>query len=110
MNLPVGQREAIIRAKIRLLLEMSSRATKVIILVLLLAAAAFVIDVLSPATPTPNAIGANLVWTLQLLLVSAFLFAPVIAIAIEGVSQSSTVYGQRAAQRSVIALNCVLLC
>jgi hypothetical protein len=94
----------------RFALKMSRRTTKFVIFVLLIAAAAFVLDVLSPLTPTPNAIGARLLVTLQFLLALILVYGPVISVARESWLQRHWIAAPPIARRTLIVLICALLC
>jgi hypothetical protein len=89
---------------------MSLQITKLVIFVLLIAAAAFVVDVLSPVTPTPNAVGERLLVTLYLLFALRLVFGSIITVASESFPRRHLVADPRTSQRTLIALICVLLC
>jgi hypothetical protein len=86
------------------------RATALVVCVLLIAAAAFVIDVLSPLTPTPTAIGARLI-RLQLILALVFLAGIIMSIGPECFSHEHSVYFDKRVARSMpISSIRILLC
>lgn len=89
---------------------MSERHLKVAVFFLFLAATAFVADVLSPATPTPNAdVGVKLLPLFFCILALVRLFSlplPEILFDRSGINSVST----RRHPRALIAWICVLLC
>lgn len=89
---------------------MSARYVKVGVFLLLLAATAFVVDVLSPATPTPNA-NLNVKFLLLfcgILVVLCALNLLLSKTVVRRRSTSNIAAGRH--RRALIAMICVLLC
>ena len=89
---------------------MSARLLNLALVILLLAAAAFVIDVLSPYTPTPTAASAaRVVFVLFCLLHAMFTVKWTQCFGVEFFDIRPRVVA-RPAQRTLLAMICSLLC
>ena len=89
---------------------MSARLLTLSLVILLLAMGAFVVDVLSPYTPTPTASAVKVVFVVFLCVLQATLFVSWSRYLGAELPVARPRAGLRPAQRTLVALICSLLC